>query len=100
MEREVAGEIGRSMHGAGKIADPTPRRKCPRSCTATCSARIRHASSARTRGTGRTGCARWGWRPQHTDLAGSWEKEELPLILEDKTPFHGYVSSRRKVLSE
>lgn len=89
---EAAAMIGKSLHAVGKVQDPTPR-EIPEAewndLFGPYSAVVVGAN-ARNRA---ERVRELGWQPEHTSITDAFEKEELPVLLQDTSDFHGYAGA-------
>lgn len=86
---DIAGFIGKTLHAAGKLPDPTPR-EIPQDqygdlfgeySLVVIGQNARHYAG-RLRDL--------GWQPKQPDVYEAFEKEELPVLLKESGPFSGY----------
>jgi hypothetical protein len=87
---EAADVIGEELYALGKIANPTPR-EVPRELWCDLFGEysiVVIGANARNKA---ERLRELGWQPKHTDVRGAFTKEELPLLLEEKTEFKGYA---------
>lgn len=88
---QCAAEIGRILHRAGKVADPTPKTIPAENYNDLFGeySGLVVGSNARNRA---TRLRKLGWMPQEKNTFASLEEDEVPLILQETGEFKGYAA--------
>ncbi|OJI96490.1 hypothetical protein ASPVEDRAFT_23499 [Aspergillus versicolor CBS 583.65] len=88
---QCAERIGRILHKAGKVADPTPK-----TIPAGNYGDLFGEFSGLVVGSNARNCAnrlrKMGWEPQEKNTFASLEEDEIPLILQETAEFKGYAA--------
>lgn len=89
--REIAALIGTSLHGAGRLADPTPRQIPKEQYDDIFGPEFTEAVMGLNSRSRANRVRALGWKPVAKSWSTSYVEDELPVILqEDISNFHGY----------
>ncbi|OGM49499.1 NAD dependent epimerase/dehydratase family protein [Aspergillus bombycis] len=88
---QCAAEIGRVLHKAGKVADPTPKTIPPEHYNDLFGeySGLVIGSNARNRA---NRLRKLGWEPQEKSTFASLTEDEIPMILQETGEFRGYAA--------
>ena len=86
---EIAAFIGKDLHAAGKLADPTPR-EIPKDQYADLFGNYSLVVIGQNSRNRAERLRDLGWKPKEVGVHEAFTKEELPILLRETGEFKGY----------